>query len=242
MSLKRFVAVLFYFLLGWGSVCLAEDLSQALTQADATLIDERASLLESIIKKRNGELAINVQPVKMRCPAELRHIEKVDEKIKKIICPKEYAKIGGSDARDDMEQKLGHPVEFTSPGEIPQKTWNTVSGKSYDIFKFYEWTPSAKNKNLGRAPGKFFTISYITSQKAGEKHKLLEEFYDIMAHFYRFHAPQNLKTKSFDEKLKYHVVVDALLAKPQRGQKNIHSRTFSKNFNGVARIAERYRE
>ncbi len=120
--------------------------------------------------------------------------------------------------------------------DLQEKKWNTASGKSYMIYKTLEWTPVAKDKSKP-APGTLFVITYMTSQKPEDKQKLLEEYYDLMTHFYHFYAPESLKKKSFAEKIKYHVLVEALQEKPKVGEKNIKAISFSKNFNGITRIA-----
>ena len=121
--------------------------------------------------------------------------------------------------------------------DLEEKWWNTASGKTYLLYKNLAWTQEVKDKSK-TSPGRLFMISYITQQKLDDKPKLLEEFYDLMTHFYYFYAPENLKNKSAQEKIKYYVLVEALQERPKPGDKNYQTSSFSKNFIGVSRIVE----
>ncbi len=120
--------------------------------------------------------------------------------------------------------------------DLQEKKWNTASGKSYMIYKTLEWIPDAKDKS-NPTPKTLSVITYVTSQKPEDTQKLLEEYYDLMTHFYYFYSPESLKKKSFEEKVKYHVLIEALYETPQPGEKDFKAIRFSKNFNGVTRIA-----
>lgn len=132
------------------------------------------------------------------------------------------------------------PKAYCFDDDLQEKTWHTASAHTYVIYKIVEWAPHATAK-AKKEPGKLFVITYITSHKPDERSALLEEYYDLMTHFYHFYLPQNLKSKTKEEKNKYYVMVESLQQKPKPGEKNIKTLNFTKNLNGVADIAAKHK-
>ncbi|MBI2608880.1 MAG: tetratricopeptide repeat protein [Deltaproteobacteria bacterium] len=117
---------------------------------------------------------------------------------------------------------------YTFDRSLQENMWHTASGKSYTIFETLEWSP---------APISMYLVSFQTQVDPQNSKEVAYENYDLLTHFYHFYAPEKIKKKSFEEKTQYLVILRAFQKKPV-GEKKEKYLEFTKNFNGVERIAK----
>ncbi|MBI2027377.1 MAG: tetratricopeptide repeat protein [Deltaproteobacteria bacterium] len=95
----------------------------------------------------------------------------------------------------------------TCGASLSSNTWMTSSGRTYDIRSVWQWSPQTLlDQNSAQKAGTVFVIQY----EAQRRKPKVREYQDIIAHYYEFSLPHEVKSLSPEEKKRYFLMVETV--------------------------------